>query len=74
MTNYANWSDVLGNDVTAAEALSMAEAAHIPVETWIEQQARDLYGDGPDWIDHDWSALARSLQRDAETERGQDHE
>jgi hypothetical protein len=62
------WSDVLGNNASALEILQLAyrSGGLADLSAWIERQARDLYGDGPDSMDLDWRDLAAQLYRDAE--------
>jgi len=64
MNDYT-WSDVLGNDITAQQAIDMASESGLPLPEWFEQQAFELWGNTADWIDHDWTALAADLVRDA---------
>lgn len=68
-----HWSDVLGNEESAAEVVATAtietqqpEPNALAIAEWMEQQSRELHGD--DHRDRDWMALARQLMREAARE------
>ncbi len=66
MNGNTNWWDVLGNNVTAQQAIAQYRAERANGETlaeWMERTAAALY-DG-ETANEDWERLARQLERQA---------
>ncbi len=66
MNSNMTWTDVMGNDVTAQQAMAQFEAERRDGETlaeWMERTAAEMY-DG-ETANEEWQQLARQLERQA---------
>lgn len=66
MNADTNWYDVLGNDVTAQQAMAQYEAERGEGETlaeWMQRTSEALWGEADSEVD--WGRLADQLQRQA---------
>ena len=67
MNSNMTWTDVMGNDVTAQQAMAQFEAERRDGETlaeWMERTAAEMWAND-DMSGVDWNAMARQVQRQA---------
>lgn len=67
MNSNMTWTDVMGNDVTAQQAMAQFEAERRDGETlaeWMERTAAEMWAND-DMSGIDWNAMARQLERQA---------